>query len=101
MIVAENSELDLLEDGLRKTMLAKSGPELDAALTQLGWAEMEELINMGAEVSIQNRFHGRLGYVHDPEGEITSMTFGVGLDLDVSSFRFLGEGEKMVPTVVT
>ncbi len=38
--MAENSELDLLEDGLRKTMLAKSGPELDAALTELGWAEM-------------------------------------------------------------
>jgi Type IX secretion system protein PorV len=64
--------------------------------TKLGWADMEQLLNMGAEISIQNRFHGRLGYVHDPEGEITSMTFGVGLDLDVSSFRFLGEGEKMV-----
>jgi alkylation response protein AidB-like acyl-CoA dehydrogenase len=38
--VAANSELDLLEDGLRKTMLSKSGPELDAALTELGWAEM-------------------------------------------------------------
>ena len=35
-----NSELELLEDGLRKTMLSKSGPELDAALTELGWAEM-------------------------------------------------------------
>jgi hypothetical protein len=40
VIVARNSELDLLEDGLRKTMLSKSGPELDAALTELGWAEM-------------------------------------------------------------
>ena len=38
--MAEDSELTLLEDGLRKTMLAKSGPELDAALTELGWAEM-------------------------------------------------------------
>ncbi len=38
--MARNSELDLLEDGLRKTMLSKSGPELDAALTELGWAEM-------------------------------------------------------------
>lgn len=34
------SELGLLEDGLRKTMLAKSGPELDTALAELGWAEM-------------------------------------------------------------
>ena len=34
------SELDLLEDGLRKTMLATSGAELDAALAELGWADM-------------------------------------------------------------
>jgi hypothetical protein len=40
MTVTGNSELDLLEDGLRKTMLSASGPELDAALTELGWAEM-------------------------------------------------------------
>jgi hypothetical protein len=38
--VAATSELDLLEDGLRKSMLSKSGPELDAALNELGWAEM-------------------------------------------------------------
>jgi hypothetical protein len=38
--VTGNSDLDLLEDGLRKTMLSTSGPELDAALTELGWAEM-------------------------------------------------------------
>jgi hypothetical protein len=38
--MAGDPELELLEDGLRKTMLAKSGPELDAALTELGWAEM-------------------------------------------------------------
>ena len=34
------AELDLLEDGLRKTMLATSGAELDAALAELGWADM-------------------------------------------------------------
>ena len=32
--------LELLEDALRKTMLSASGPELDAALTELGWADM-------------------------------------------------------------
>ena len=32
--------LDLLEDGLRKTMLSTSGAELDAALAELGWADM-------------------------------------------------------------
>lgn len=38
--MAGNSDLDLLEDGLRKTMLTKSGPDLDAALAELGWADM-------------------------------------------------------------
>jgi alkylation response protein AidB-like acyl-CoA dehydrogenase len=38
--VTDTSELAMLEDGLRKTMLAKSGPDLDAALTELGWADM-------------------------------------------------------------
>lgn len=32
--------LGLLEDGLRKAMLSASGPELDAALAELGWADM-------------------------------------------------------------
>ena len=32
--------LELLEDGLRKTMLSTSGAELDAALAELGWADM-------------------------------------------------------------
>ena len=32
--------LELLEAGLRKTMLSSSGPDLDAALTELGWADM-------------------------------------------------------------
>ena len=38
--MAGDSELELLEDGLRKTMLSSSGPELDAALKELGWADM-------------------------------------------------------------
>lgn len=36
----DSDSLELLEDGLRKTMLTTSGPELDTALTQLGWAGM-------------------------------------------------------------
>ena len=32
--------LALLEDGLRKTMLAASGVDLDAALADMGWAEL-------------------------------------------------------------
>ncbi len=36
----DQASLDLLEDGLRKTMLSASGPQLDAALAEMGWAEM-------------------------------------------------------------
>jgi Acyl-CoA dehydrogenase, C-terminal domain len=36
----DRESLELLEDGLRKTMLSTSGAELDAALTELGWADM-------------------------------------------------------------
>ena len=36
----DSGSLELLEDGLRKTMLSASGPELDAALAELGWADM-------------------------------------------------------------
>lgn len=36
----DRESLDLLETSLRKTMLSASGPDLDAALTEMGWAEM-------------------------------------------------------------
>lgn len=36
----DSASLELLEDGLRKTMLSTSGAELDAALGELGWADM-------------------------------------------------------------
>lgn len=36
----DTESLDMLEDGLRKAMLSTSGPELDAALGGLGWADM-------------------------------------------------------------
>jgi len=36
----DSESLQLLEDGLRKTMTTVSGEQLDAALTELGWLEM-------------------------------------------------------------
>ncbi len=36
----DTESLQLLEEGLRKTMAAASGAELDAALSELGWLEM-------------------------------------------------------------
>jgi alkylation response protein AidB-like acyl-CoA dehydrogenase len=36
----DQESLGLLEDGLRKTMLSVSGAELDAALADMGWADM-------------------------------------------------------------
>lgn len=38
--MTEETDLSLLEDGLRKTMLSLSGADLDAALGELGWADM-------------------------------------------------------------
>jgi hypothetical protein len=39
-VTVDTESLQLLEDGLRKTMASASGQELDAALTELGWLEM-------------------------------------------------------------
>jgi hypothetical protein len=39
-LASDAESLHLLEDGLRKTMLSTSGAELDAALAELGWADM-------------------------------------------------------------
>ena len=36
----DNESLEMLEAALRKTMMSASGPDLDAALTDLGWADM-------------------------------------------------------------
>ncbi|MGX9792864.1 acyl-CoA dehydrogenase family protein [Mycobacterium sp. MMS18-G62] len=36
----DSASIELLEAGLRKTMLSTSGAELDAALADLGWADM-------------------------------------------------------------
>jgi hypothetical protein len=39
-VIVDRESLELLEDALRKTMLSASGAELDAALAELGWADM-------------------------------------------------------------
>ena len=39
-MIVDNESLQLLEDGLRKTMTTASGQQLDAALAELGWLEM-------------------------------------------------------------
>jgi Acyl-CoA dehydrogenase, C-terminal domain len=39
-VIVDRESLELLEDGLRKTMLSASGAQLDAALADLGWADM-------------------------------------------------------------
>lgn len=40
MDTLDSESLAMLEDSLRKTMLSASGPELDAALAEMGWADM-------------------------------------------------------------
>jgi hypothetical protein len=39
-VIVDPESLELLEAGLRKTMLSASGAELDAALADMGWADM-------------------------------------------------------------
>jgi Acyl-CoA dehydrogenase, C-terminal domain len=39
-VSVDNESLQLLEEGLRKTMATASGQRLDAALTELGWLQM-------------------------------------------------------------
>jgi hypothetical protein len=39
-VIVDSESLQLLEDGLRKTMTTASGQQLDAALAELGWLEM-------------------------------------------------------------
>lgn len=59
---------------------------------KFGWGDAKELLNMGAELSLRDKLNFRLGYVHDPEGAIESMTFGAGLDIsfgqDTKVIRF-------------
>jgi hypothetical protein len=39
-VTVDKESIELLTDGLRKAMLSVSGAELDAALAELGWADM-------------------------------------------------------------
>ncbi len=64
---------------------------------QIGWGDMQELLNFGAEFSIHDRLHFRLGYVDDPEGEIEALTFGAGLDVGFGSERTIRFDYSSVP----
>lgn len=60
----DTESLQLLEDGLRKTMTTASGQRLDAALAELGWLEMlDEMPD--AAVSLVFRLLGETG-AHAP-----------------------------------
>ncbi len=60
----DNDSLHLLEDGLRKTMTAASGQQLDAALAELGWLEMLDEMPAAA-VALVFRLLGETG-AHAP-----------------------------------
>jgi hypothetical protein len=64
---------------------------------KVGWGNMKELLNAGAEISFQDRLHLRLGYVFDPEGEIEAFTFGAGLDVDFSAEKTVRFDYSSVP----
>lgn len=60
----DTESLQLLEDGLRKTMTATSGQQLDTALAELGWLEMLDEIPAAA-VPLVFRLLGETG-AHAP-----------------------------------
>jgi hypothetical protein len=60
----DTESLQLLEEGLRKTVSAASGQELDAALTELGWLEMLDEMPQAA-VPLVFRLLGETG-AHAP-----------------------------------
>lgn len=60
----DTESLHLLEDGLRKTMTALSGRELDEALAELGWLEMLDEMPEAA-ISLVFRLLGETG-AHAP-----------------------------------
>ncbi len=67
-----------------KSLISYDTDDPYAVDSYFGWGDQKELLNMGAEFVLRDRLSGRLGYVHDPEGEIEAMTFGLGLDLPIS-----------------
>jgi hypothetical protein len=60
----DSESLQLLEDGLRKTMTTASGQQLDAALAELGWLEMLDEMPQAA-VPLVFRLLGETG-AHAP-----------------------------------
>ena len=60
----DSESLQLLEDGLRKTMTTASGQQLDVALTELGWLEMLDEMPQAA-VPLVFRLLGETG-AHAP-----------------------------------
>jgi hypothetical protein len=63
-VTVDTESLHLLEEGLRKTMTAASGQQLDAALVDLGWLEMLDEMREAA-VSLVFRLLGETG-AHAP-----------------------------------
>jgi hypothetical protein len=63
-VTVDTESLHLLEEGLRKTMTAASGQQLDAALADLGWLEMLDEMPEAA-VSLVFRLLGETG-AHAP-----------------------------------
>ena len=81
-----------------KALIDYESPEVDIETApKLGWGAMEQLLNAGVELSIQERLHFRVGYVHDPEGEIESLTFGAGLDVAFGRGRMVRFDYSSVP----
>lgn len=80
-----------------KALIVYPGRDELEGSPKVGWGNAEQLLNMGAEVSLHNRLHLRAGYVYDPEGEIEAATFGAGLDVGFGNDRTVRFDYSSVP----
>ncbi|CAN5676251.1 acyl-CoA dehydrogenase family protein [soil metagenome] len=84
------ASLGLLEDALRKTMLSTSGAELDAALAELGWAEMlSEMPDLA--IPLVFRLLGETGSHASVLNDVVRRTAGREVD-DLPALPYAGGG---------
>lgn len=87
----DEASLELLETGLRKTMLSTSGPELDAALADLGWADMLSDMSELA-IPLVFRLLGETGSHASVLNDVVLLTAGRDVGTKTPALPFAGGG---------
>ncbi|MGV0745971.1 acyl-CoA dehydrogenase family protein [Mycolicibacterium sp. XJ870] len=87
----DKESLELLENTLRKTMLATSGAELDAALADLGWTEMLSDMSELA-IPLVFRLLGETGSHASVLNDVVLLTAGRDVGTTTPALPFAGGG---------